>query len=84
MKGQKEPSAVSLPRSRLWGWSQSFKGIKLSVPGNLAFPCEEAGVIVPKAAVYLVCHALEIARVPLVQHSWTSQLRTVSLYGSCC
>lgn len=65
-------------------WSQSFKEIELSVPGNLAFLCEEAGVIIPMAAVGLVCKALEIPRVPLEQHSLTSLLRTVSLYGSCC
>ena len=65
-------------------WSQSFKGIELSVPGNLAFLCEEAGVIIPKAAVGLVCKALEIPLVSLEQHSLTSLLQTVSLYGSCC
>lgn len=58
--------------------------MKLSVPGNLAFLCEEAGVIIPKAAVCLVCKALEIPWVSLVQHSFTSLLQMVSSYGSGC
>lgn len=70
MKGQREPSSVSLPRSRL-GKVQSGaigQGLKdkVLVPRNLAPPPpKETGVISPKATMYSVSDVPKITCVPL-------------------
>lgn len=52
MKGQSKPSSVSLPRpGATWqglGWGEGPEGVKVSVPGNLPFPLEEAAVSIPR------------------------------------
>lgn len=78
MKGLREPSFVSCPGADLarpvWGWGQDLEGVKVSVPGNLAFPHKETGVMGPKVAMCLICNAVETSCVPFVQHLLISLL----------
>lgn len=41
----------------IWNLGQGLEGVKVLVPGNLAFPPEETGVTSPEATMFLVSKA---------------------------
>lgn len=86
MKRQREPTAVSLPKSRLGkGWAgagaRASEELKDLVPRNLAFSPKEAGVISPKATTCSVVMNLRKPVFPFVQHCWTHFMLTSFHYS---